>query len=412
MAIYNKFPANSVSLRTIGSGTVSYDLAMRDTHTIDLDPEFHALDEAVPGARILGLLTKLGSPKVVKAPIYFMLRKRQLPRFINLTDSYTTGTTVTVGTTAITKLKVGYHVMNSLTREILRIVSIDAGAGTFVVERQVGEAAQANSVSTDDELVILYYRGAAGDVKFLDFVRVGDVIYNYIGKLQKSYGIEDYELDTGHLPGHDPLAVLRMDKLQEMRLDLEWAILLEQRSKKVRTSDGRIVWTPGGIDAFATENETDFNGSIDEDKIVAAARAIKRHGPNDRWVFAAPLFMQKLNLALGKVANRLEGQVVPSRLGLNIKTYEYGGLNLHFVEQPLLDDAGSAHANSLKGHAYGIDPDDIDLVTMRGQLMGFFKWNLNVEQPGTQIREDQLLTAWGLRMRRPEHYFRWYNVGA
>lgn len=409
MPIETLFPDNAVSLRTTG-GVLTYDLAMRDTHVFDLDPEFHALDEAVLGARILGILSKLGSPRVVRSPIYYMLRKKQLPRFVNASGSYAANaTTIPIAAADVPKFKKGYHILNTVTREIMRVSGTPATS--MPVERSIGEVAAAASTGASDELLILYYRGAADDVKFLDFIRVGDVIYNYVGELQKTFAVDQYELDSAHLPGHDPVAVLRMDKLEEQRLDLEWALIFEQRSRTIRADDGRSVWTPGGIDNFCTENETDFGGTLTEDALVAALRGIKRFGPADRWAFASPLFMQKLNLAIGKVADRLAGDNVPEIAGLDIQTYRYAGLRVHFVEQPLLDDATSTHANSLKGHCFLLDMDDIELKTMRGKLMGFFKWHMNVQDPGRRRVEDQLITNWSIALRRPEHHARLYNVG-
>lgn len=408
-SVSDLFPANAVGLRT-ADGAITYDLAMRDSHVFDVDPEFHALDEATIGARILGLLSKMGSPKVVKSPIYFMLRKKQLPRFINAAATYTaTATTITIAAADVSKFKKGYLLMNTITREILRVD--DTPAASLPVERGVGEIVGTASTDAAAEHLILYYAGAADDVKFLDFIRLGDVIYNYVGELQKSYGVDQYELDSAHVSGHDPLAVLRMDKLEEQRLDLEWNLLFSQRSKTIRSDDGRVVWTPGAIDSFCTENETDFGGTITESKIITACRSIKRHGPADRWALASPQFMEKLNDALGTEAERLAGDNVPKLLGVDIQTYQMGGLRVHFTEQPLLDDAVEDHANSLASHCFILDLDDMDLKTMRGKLMGWFKWNMNIETPGARRKEDQLVTNWSLAMRRPEHHGRWFNGG-
>jgi hypothetical protein len=231
-----------------------------------------------------------------------------------------------------------------------------------------------------------------------------------VAELQKVYGISQYEGAAAHANGMDPLAVLRMDKLQEMRLDLEWAVLLDQRSKRQRASDGKTVYTTGGIDSFLTENETDFSGTLTEAKILSAARSIRRHGPLDRWVCASPRFMELFN-ALFLVDNRLSGKVVPREIGVDILSYNAGGLRFHFFQHPLFDDASSTNANSLRGHAYVLDLDDMDLTTMKSDQMGFFKWFFKVQAPGARERQDQLIANFGVKMTRPEHYARWFNVG-
>lgn len=408
MSIYDKFDTNAVGLRTVSGGNLTYDLATRESHTVDLDPKIHSLDEAMPGAPILGLSNKIGSPKTVTQPIFFMQRKKQLPRFIDLNGSYTTGTTLTFAAADVQKLKVGYHIMNTLTREIM-MVSALASSTTVTVDRSVGTVASANSISTDDEIIILGYRGAEADDKFLDFIRQPDVIFNYVAELQKVYGVSQYEKSAGHVSGQDPLAVLRMDKLQEMRLELEWAILFDQRRQRVRSTDSKVVYNTGGIDSFLTDHETDFSGSLTEAKLMSAARSIARHGPNDRWACASPRFMEQLNNVY--VGDRRLNTPVPREVGIDIMSVKYSGLNFHFFQHPLFEDASSTHANSLRGHAFILDMDDMALVTMKSDMMGFFKWFMNVQTPGARERQDQLICNFGVKMTRPEHYARWFNVG-
>jgi hypothetical protein len=409
--VVDKFDANAVGLRTT-SGRLTYDLATKETHTIELDPKIHALDEAVPGAPILGISNKIGSPKTVRQPIYFMLRKKQLPRFITLGGAYTAGDGAIVLTAAnAAKLKKGYYVLNTATRVMWRM---EEAPDTSTTCKVVGSVADADGVAADDELLILGYRGAERDAKFLDFIRQPDIIFNYVGELQKVYGISQYEQASGHLSGHDPLAVLRMDKLQEMRLDLELGILFDQRGKDLRDDDSRVVYTTGGIDSFATENETDFAGSVTEAKIRTAARAIARHGPNDRWCPATPLFMENLEMAYvepgGTSVRQWNDRVVGPKVGIDITTLRYSGLNLHFFVHPLFDDASEiTYAINLKDWAYILDLDDMNLVTMKGDMMGFFKWKFRVETPGAREREDQLICNFGVKMTRPEHYGRWFD---
>ena len=414
MAIANKFAPNNVSLRTVDGGVLSYDLASRETHTIDLDPKIHALDEAVPGAPILGLQSKIGGPKTVKQPIYFMLRKRQLPRFFNVdTGGYTaTASTIPVAAADVGKVKDGYHIMNTITREVLAINGTPATS--MPVEREVGSVAAAAGTA-GDEILILGYRGAERDDKFLDFIRQPDVIFNYVGELQKVYGVSQYESASDHLAGHDPLSVLRMDKLQEQRLELEWGILFDQRSKRLRASDSKVVFTTGGIDSFLTENETDFSGSLTEAKLITAARGLRRHAAGlsmDRWVCASPLFMEKLTGIWTDASSNIRRNGDGGKdIGIDVETYKWAGLRFHFFQHPLLDDATSTNANSLKGHAFVLDLDDMSLTTMSGPQVGFFKWFMNVQTPGAREKQDQLVTNFGVKMTRPEHYARWFNVG-
>lgn len=234
------------------------------------------------------------------------------------------------------------------------------------------------------------------------------MIYNFIGEIADGYEVTQYADATNRRYGGKTIQELREDKLEDNRQLVEYAILLDQRAKQQRASDNLWVWTTGGIDSFVTENETDFNGTLTEDKLITACRSIKRFGPRERWVCASPLFMEKLNLLY--VGDRRLNQNVPTEVGIDILTVKYGGLTLHFFEHPMLDDASSTADNGLRGHAYVLDFNDIELVTMKGRKMGFFRWFLNVETPGKRAIVDQLIINFGVRMALAEHHARWFNI--
>jgi hypothetical protein len=168
-----------------------------------------------------------------------------------------------------------------------------------------------------------------------------------------------------------------------------------------------VVYTTGGIDSFTTDNETDMAGTLSEAKIRTAGTALARHGPPERWVACSGLFMEKLN-ALFLSERRLTAMT--SKLGMNVLTYNAGGITFNFFLHPLFQDSTETHDNGLHGHAFVIDPADMNLVTMSGEMMGFFKWFMKVQTPGTRERQDQLIANFGVKMTRPEHYGRWYNV--
>jgi len=242
------------------------------------------------------------------------------------------------------------------------------------------------------------------------FIRTPELIFNYVGELQDSYEVTQYADATNRRFGGKTIEELREDKLEEMRTLLEWGQLFDQRAKSQRSDDSKWVWTTGGIDSFLTENETNFQSSLTEEKLITACRSIKRHGPRERWVLASPLFMEKVNLLyLGDRA--VVRKNVLTEVGIDVVTMSYGGLTLHFFEHPLFEDATSTEDNSLKGHAYVLDLDDIELVTMKGRKAGFFRWFMNVETPSSRNIVDQLICNFGIRMALAEHHARWYNVG-
>jgi len=410
MSIFDKFPDQSVTLPRTIDGAVSHDLMTTEFVDFEVDPTFHTLDEAIPGAPVLGLQSKIGAPRSVSTPVYFMIRKKQFDRFFDANGSYTASATALAMTQAVAdKLKKNWHVMNTLTREIMRLSEVPDTSTN--VEREVGSVAAAASVTSSDEFIILGYRGAEGDSIHSGFIRTPELIFNYVGELQDSYEVTQYADATNRRFGGKTIEELREDKLEEMRTLLEWGQLFDQRAKTQRSDDSKWVWTTGGIDSFLTENETNFQSSLTEEKLITACRSIKRHGPRERWVLASPLFMEKVNLLyLGDRA--VVRKNVLTEVGIDVVTMSYGGLTLHFFEHPLFEDATSTEDNSLKGHAYVLDLDDIELVTMKGRKAGFFRWFMNVETPSSRNIVDQLICNFGIRMALAEHHARWYNVGS
>jgi hypothetical protein len=393
-------------MRTV-QGDLTYDLATTEQHTVELDPKVHTLDKVAQGSPLLAFLNRIGRPRIVRQPIYMMLRKRQFPRFFNLAASYAAGdATITIAAADVEKLKLGYHILNTLTREILAVTGAPA-ATLPTADRGVGTVAAAASVGAADEMLILGYRSAELDSKFQDRIRQPEVIFNFVAELQDVYGVSQFESASAHIAGANPLSVLRMDKLEEMRLRLEDGVIWDQRAKYQRANDSKWVYKSGGVDSFTNENETNFGGALDEASLLAACTVLSRHGPRDRLVITSPQFMEKFNLVF--VGDRRLNQNVPRSAGIAISTYECGALRLSFVSHPLLQDAASTDPNSLNGIAWVLDMADLSMVTMSGPQVGFFRWFQNVQTPGDRVKQDQLIVNYGVKMTLPEHFARWYN---
>lgn len=318
MAIAPNFPSAPTSLREV-DGSLSYDLATDELHNVELDPIVHTLDDAVQGAPILALMNQIGRPRVVKQPIYLMLRQRQFPRFFNAASTFTAAAAdFTIAAADVNKLKQGYHILNTLTREIMMVNA--APATTLPVDRAIGVVAALANLTSTDEFLILGYRSAELDSKFQDRIRQPEVIFNYVAELQDTYGVSAIESASGRAVGGDPIKALRMAKIQEMRIRVEDAIMWDQRAKYQRSYDSKWVYKTGGVDSFCTENETNFSGALDESSLLTACTTLSRHGPTDRLVLAAPKFMERFNLAF--VGDRRLNSAVPNRVGIRITTYE------------------------------------------------------------------------------------------
>lgn len=406
----SQYPSNEVTIKT-ASGPVSYDLGLQETRVVELDPMVHKIDPAMPGAPILGLMNRCGAPKTVRQPVYTILRERQFPRFINAAGAWSVGdSTLTLSATDVGKIKRNYYILNTVTRVCYLVSGTPAANCPVTVAGEVPDTA---SDGAADELLILGYRGAEFDTRFVDFVRLPDVWFNYVGEYQTGYEITQYQQSSAHVAGHDPLARLRQQKLEELRLTVELGIMFDTREKAIRTdADGtkRVVWRTGGADSFITLNEADVSGGLTEAVLMTEFRKLRRHNAsakpsNERWALAAPQVMEKIDGLY--VGDRRLSQAVPNKAGMSISRIEYGGLAINFVEQPLYDDASSTHANSLKGTCWIFNLDDLGLTTLSGESVGFFKWFMNVQTPGTRGRADQLVANVGVKMALPETHGRW-----
>lgn len=412
MAVAASYPKNEVTIKT-ADGPVTYDLALQESHTIELDLNVHKLDEAMPNTPTLTMLTRAGAPENVTQPIYAMMRKKQFPRFINLAGAYTAGdANLNIAAADITKLKRGFYVLNTLTR-VLHAITGTPAAGA-VPQTVVGEVVDASGVGASDELLILGYYGSEYDTAFVDLVRLPDTIFNFVGEYQTGLEISQYEEAAGHQRGFDPIATLRADKVEELRLNVQWGIMFSQRDKFLRTdadSKKRIVWSTGGADSFMTLNETDLSAGTTESALNTAMRKIRRYGASRRFGVCAPQVTEKIDDLVVKASGGIAGAQrnlppIPEELGSNIKRLRYGGLVIDLVEWPLLGDAASTNANSLSRAMWVFDPSDFGLTTMTGPQMGFFKWFMNVQTPGTRGRKDQLIANVGVKMALPEVHAR------
>jgi hypothetical protein len=402
-------PSYAIGAPRTTDGTITWDLSTDVQKNLTVPQKINRLDPAVVGAPILGFTSRLGGPRTVNNVVFYMLRTRRLRDYITLNGSYTTGTTFTFSAADVALLQVGYHIINLATRELVRVTAI-ASTTTITVERARGTVASASSDTTTDKFLILGYSGAEADSKFFGLSKFPEVIFNYLGELQDTFSISQWEHDSAKMPGAEtPQAKERTDHLQNMRMNLEKRAIFSQRSKMPDENDNAI-YLPNGLDAMCTENEQDFGGDITEAKLQSWGETLGRHGPGERLCMASAKFMRKINLTLS--GQQYQDTSTLSKAGLAIRSYNAGGVILRFFIHPLFQDDTSTTTDALNGHCYAMDPSNFRMVTMRGKLTGWFRWFMNVQTPGFRGVQDQLVTNYGFWMTMPEHFSRALNVGS
>lgn len=407
------FPTQEVSQPRIVGGDYTFELATEERRDLELDPRLHALETVATGSPVLALQNRLGGPTTVKQPIYYMFQLAQLRDFIQVdTGGYAVGaTTIPIKAGDVALIKQGHHILNARTREILRVNGTPATS--MPVRRATGTVAAAAGTA-GDELVLLRYAGSEGDTRTTGVLRQPRMIFNYIGEYQDSYEITQYQDASPMMGGGRSRSEAREDKLEQARKAMELKSIFDQRIKFVE--GGQMHYVPNGLDAICTENEYDYNGSMSEEKILAASEPIARYGPSTRWVMASPRFMRKINLIF--TGERRQNREVIRFAGVNVTSYQAGNLRLNIFPHLLLQDSADTTATGLSGTAYvcnferGGRAPGFTPVTMRSSKMGYFRWFLNLETDGNRRVIDQLIVNYGFKYTFAEHFARWVNPGS
>jgi len=407
----SQFVSQAVGEPRTTDGTINWDLSTDVSKNLSVPQRIHRLDRATAGAPILGLSTKLGGPRVVKNVVFYALRNRRLRDYIATTSATFTATATTIAFAQgnMDLLQAGYHIINLNTREIMYCKS--KSTTTLTVDRGIGTVGGKAQDTSADMFMILGYSGAEGDSKFFGLSKFPEVLMYYVGELQDSYSITQFAYDAAMLPGAEsPQAKERTDHFENMKMVYEKRAIFDQKSKRQRSTDKKTVYTPGGLDSMATENEYDMEGDVTEAKLQAWGEQLSRFGPPRRTVFCSPKFLRKVNIALS--GQQQQNTQVMKRAGLNIRSYDAAGLILDFTRHPLFYDDASTADDALSGYAYACDMADFQPVTMRGRMTGWFRWQLNVQTPGDRLHQDQLYTNYGWQITMVEHYGRAMNVGS
>lgn len=405
------FPSQQIGQPRITDGTISWDISTDVQKDLSIPQKIHRLDRATAGAPILGLSTRLGGPKTVGNVVFYMLRTRRLRDYIPASSTFTASTTsIPFAAADLKLLQVGFYIINLNTREIMAVEAKGAAAAT--VERAVGTVAGTENETSADTFMILGYSGAEGDTKFFGLSQFPETIFNYNGELQDSYSLTQFAFDMAMMPGAEtPQAKERLEHMDNMRMVYEKRALMDQKRKRQRNIDGKTVYTPDALDAITTENEKDFGGDMSQAALLEWAEQLSRHNTNDSIdIFCSPRFRRKVNIALAGL--QTQDVEVMRRAGLNITSYNAMGFNMRFTTHPLFYDDPSTADDALNGYAYAVPFADFTPTTMKGEMTGWFRWQLNVQNRGDRLRQDQLYCNYGFQYSAVEKYGRGLNVGS
>lgn len=417
MAVAASFPSMATPAPRIIETAVGFDLHTADRVVKDVNPRIHALEELSVNAPVMALTQRMGPPIPKRLPIFYMFQLSNLAVFVQAAATFTSGdATITFAAADVAKFKQGYHIMNTHTREIMRVNSTPAAS--MPVKRSVGTVAAAANSTATDEFVILGYAGAEGDTRHMGVLRQPSMIFNYNGEWQDSYEVTQYAEPTPLSDGATTIGDARMDKLEQGRMTIELKSLFDQRARYINENN-KLVYVPNGLDAICTENEYDFGGSMTMPKILTSAQSIARYGPSTRWVLASPRMMRKINELVWTTNHiRYDGAKSPRFAGVNVTEIQAGNLKLNIIPHLLLQDSTETDANALSGTAYvsnferGGKAPGFAVTTMRGKLNGFFKWFFNLQTDGARKIVDQLVVNYGFTYTFAEHFARWINPGA
>lgn len=397
------FPTQQTAQPRLVSGEISWDLSTDVSKNLVVPQKIARQDRATAGRPILGFQTRIGGPRTVPNWVFYILKTRRIKDYIVATADAGTGTTLTFAAGDLKLVLVGFYVINLNTREIMEVTAKPTST-TATVTRGVGSIGTTDTGATDTYM-ILGYIGAEGDTKFFGLSKFPEVMFNYCTELQDTFSITAWEMAGGKMPGSEtPQAKERMEHLENMYMSYEKLAIMSQRAKRQRGTDGKTMLLPNALDAICTENEKDFAGDVTEEKVLEWAEDFGRHGPKRRALMCSPRFKRLLGIALSGMQR--QNTEVLRRAGLDITSYDANGMVLDIFTHPLFYDDPSTAADALNGTCYVTDFEDFKPVTIKSQYTGWFKWNMNVQNPGDRVVQDQLFCNPGFMYTFPEHYAR------
>lgn len=376
---------------TIISSGVGTGLVLAARRPLDVSNEIAFYN---PNANPFFLLAREAGKMESKDPEFKCLEAQMQPVFdaVNYAAGYaSTATSVVVDNGSY--FKANDLIMNTRTKEIMKVASVSSNTLTLTGGRGYGSVSAA-AINDNDELRRIgnaFEEGAVYDT--VKMVKV-DSVQNYCQIFKTSLELTG-TLQATTLYGGPDLPFRQKQAGIEHAMKIESAFLFGQQYERLTTSTTNAatthpIRTTRGILKFISSNALSVDGSLSEatfnQEFLRYVFTADKNYRKKRTLFVSPLVGAIMNQwANGKI------ELVPSdkTFGISVNRYLsfFGEVNI--VLHPLLE------GNEYSGYAIAVDLENVGYRYLPGRDT---KLETDILQNGYDTRIDQLLTECGLKV--------------
>jgi hypothetical protein len=326
--------------------------------------------------------------RVARAPKIEWQEKGDVPK-ASTADAAAIAADTEIGVADPQHFKVYDVIRNADTGEVMYVTAVDTTAGELTVTRSIGDTAAADVTSGDDIVIIGSAKPEGANVG-TPHSYVETTPYNFIQIHEQVCGETDTQQNTDSYINGSSRERLRKEKAYEIRVDIERAFLLGERSEDV-TDPNNPIRTSGGFLFYATQNN-ESSVALDEATIEGWLEGVFAYtgGSGTRLLLASPSVITQLDqLAASKIQTVADANAT---YGIGVKTYVTGHGNVVVVKHHLLTGA-------YDGYAIAVDTDKVAYVYQQNLDL---KLHRDVQPNGAQRWEDAYRAHVSLAVMNPE----------
>lgn len=295
-------------------------------------------------APLTALTSKFRKKRKVENYRFDILEKDEFPRSLVVSGAQTAGdTALEVATGHGDRAAAGYILLNTRTREQVRVSSVSTD--TLTVVRAIGTG---NSAMLDgDTLVFLRSVSEDGsDIGTLKSVKETN-IYNYTEIMRRPFGWTRRQAGMGMYGGRDPQTERKWQGIEHEK-DKENMFYFGRRYSRTG-SGGKLETYSGGLEHFITSNIWDLNGIKPTERawIEFMEEAMRwgmggnQSGSGTKYLFASSRWCSEMN---SWALDKLEYRPMDTVLGIKAMEYQSPHGKIMVIKSPILDYAHQDYA--------------------------------------------------------------------
>lgn len=353
----------------------------------DVSEVLHYLNpEAAP---LTAFITQgIKKKRVARAPKIEWQEKGDVPK-ASTADANALDSADEIGVADPQHFKVYDVIRNADTGEVMYVTAVDTAAGTLEVTRSIGDTAAA-AVTSGDDIIIIGSAKPEGANVGTPHSYIETTPFNYIQIHERVCGETNTQANTDNYINGSSKERLRKEKAYEIRVDMERAFLLGERSEDV-TDPNNPVRTTGGFLYFATTNN-ESSAALDEEVMEGWLEGVFQYtgGSQTRLLLASPSVITTLDQMAASRIQTVSG--TNATYGIAVKTWATGHGNLVVVKHHLL-------TGPYDGYAIAVDTDKVAYVYQQNLDLKLIR---DVQPNGADRWEDAYRAHTSLAVMNPE----------